>query len=233
MLYRIKRFYGNRLETTEGQRVGHVADCYFDDRTWTVLFFAVDTYWWTPLRRVLISPHVLKAVPQHGRVLPVNLTRKQIEDGPTLEVNETVTAAHVSECFRHYNWPFYWLGGTTWGPSDSGAEPARQANRRAKGEQPNVVTADLHLRSARSFFGFPVQAGPDCIGQVDDLLVDGKQWQIRDLAVDLSHHWLPPKSILVSTRRTLPIDWEEERVHITTSKAQIESTLGPHEAVHA
>lgn len=226
MLYRTKQFYGKHLETRDGDRVGHISDCYFDERNWTVLFFGVDTDWWTPFRRVLVSPRVFLSIPRHGRVLPVNLTRRQIENGPALDPNEPVTARHGADFYRYYNWPFYWLGGSLWGPSDfpgegPGAGPQLPPNRK----DTRIVPAEEHLRSTRALFGFPIQCPSARIGKVEDLMVDDKQWRVHYLVMELDHHWFVPETMIISTQKVLPIDWQRERVSITPSKNEISRAL--------
>jgi hypothetical protein len=222
MLYRITQFYGHHLEASDGDRVGRISDCYFDDRTWNVLFFSVDTDWWTPRRRVLVSPRVFGTFAAHGRLLPVRLTRRQIENGPALELNEPVTERHAAEYYHYYNWPFYWLGGSLWGLSNVRGGAASSS---VVGNGGKTIPVDPHLRSARRFLGFPVRAGSEHLGRVDDLLVNSNRWQILFLAVNLSHHWFPPMVARLSTRKVLPVDWEGERIAVTVTSARIERAL--------
>lgn len=222
MLYRVKHFYANRLESLEGERVGHVADCYFDDRTWTLLFFAVDTDWWTPLRRVLIPPQALRSIPRHGRVLPVSLSRRQIENGPTLGVNETVTARHMEEWFRHYNWPFYWQGASMWGPAYDTTSARGQAPRQ------NTVPSRTDLRSVRSFFGYSVNAHSEPVGKVEDVLVDSRQWHIQYLDVILHNHWFPREALLISTRKVVTIDWQGQSATVAASRDELDRAADSH-----
>ena len=83
MLESIKQLYGNKLGVLDGT-IGHVKDFYFDDQSWVVRYLVADTGSWLPGRQVLISPH---AFPEgfRGKILCVNLTRKQIEDIPSIE----------------------------------------------------------------------------------------------------------------------------------------------------
>lgn len=230
MLHRIKHFYGNHLQTLDNDRVGHVADCYFDDRTWAVRYFAVDTDWWTRPRRVLLSPHAFGPIPAHGHILPVNLTRQQIETGPTLDLNEAVTRQHEEDYYRHYNWPFYWLGGSLWGPSDfPGGSPSSAPPCQSNVNAPASVPRDSHLRSAREFFGFPIHSGSETVGSVGNLLMEEKDWRIPFLVVVHRRYWFPSRTILLSTRRLLPVDWEGERVLVTCRKEDIERAFARHD----
>src|SRR5690348_15861657 len=77
MLHSIKLLYGDKLGASDGH-IGHVKDLYFDDKHWVVRYVVADTGSWLPGRQVLISPHAFGSLPQAGKVLRVNLTRKQI-----------------------------------------------------------------------------------------------------------------------------------------------------------
>jgi sporulation protein YlmC with PRC-barrel domain len=232
MMYRIKQFYGDHLRALDGEEVGHFADCYIDEQKWAVRYFAVNTDWWSPPRRVLLSPHAFGAFPKHGRILPVNLTRRQIENGPSLDLNEPLTKKHEEDYFYYYNWPFYWMGGLLWGPSDfptGGAAPQRQPGKPAG----KTIKADSHLRSARELFGLQVCHGSEVIGAVTDFVIDGSNWHIPHLVIAVGHHWPVPNTILLSTRKVSSIDWNAQRVNVTASSEEIKRALLQRELVLA
>ena len=231
MLHSIKKLLRNQLGALD-DKVGYVADGYFDEINWTLRYLVVDTDWWSPPCRVLLSPHAFGDVPAHGDILPVNLTRQQIEDSPILELNEYVTRVHEEDYYRHYNWPFYWQGGSLWGPSEfPNGKPASDPSCRKQENIRKTIKADSHLQSARAAFGFPVQAGADPVGQLADFLVEDKRWQIRYLVVAVNHHWFLPRTILLSTHKVLSVDWAGGRVGIGPDKAEIELALSRYELV--
>ena len=77
MLRSVKQLYGDKLGASDGE-IGHVKDFYFDDQNWAVRYLVADTGTWLSGRKVLISPHALGSLEQAGKVLRVNLTRKQV-----------------------------------------------------------------------------------------------------------------------------------------------------------
>ena len=89
MLRIVKELYGTKLGASDGE-IGHVKDFYFDDQNWAVRYVVADTGSWLPGRQVLISPHAFGNLPQAGKLLPVNLTRKQIENSPSIESHKPV-----------------------------------------------------------------------------------------------------------------------------------------------
>ena len=230
MLHSIKSLYGKRLGASD-DKVGHVEDCYFDDENWAVRYFAADTDWWNPPRRVLLSPHAFGPIPNHGKTLPVRLTREQIEKSPTLDLRGPVSREFETNYYRYYDWPFYWEGGCLWGPSDAPTRKSslNQAPQRQTTNQPGngdrqPDAPHTPIRSARAAFGLPVYSGANAIGRVADFLMDEKDWRIRYLALDIGH-WYSRKEILISTRKILSIDWERSRVDATPTREEIERAV--------
>src|SRR4029079_19349313 len=103
MLRSIKQLYGNKLGASDGE-IGHVKDFYFDEQNWAVRYLVADTGSWLPGRQVLISPPSLARVDQAGKVLNVNLTRKQIENSPSIESHKPVSRQYEEDYHRYYRW---------------------------------------------------------------------------------------------------------------------------------
>ena len=66
---------------------------------------------------MLISPHAFGSLHQAGKLLLVNLTRKQIENSPSIESHKPVSRQYEEEYYRYYGWPYYWQGDGLWGMS--------------------------------------------------------------------------------------------------------------------
>ena len=116
MLRSIIQLYGDKLGASDGE-IGHVKDFYFDDQNWAVRYVVADTGSWLPGRQVLLSPHAFGGLHQAGKLLLVNLTRKQIEDSPPIESHKPVSRQYEEEYYRYYGWPYYWQGSGLWGMS--------------------------------------------------------------------------------------------------------------------
>src|SRR6202142_4795417 len=137
MLRSVKQLYGDKLGASDGE-IGHVKDFYFDDAKWAVRYVVADTGSWLPGRQVLISPHAFGSLHPAGKLLGVNLTRKQIEGCPLIESHKPVSRQYEEEYYRYYGWPFYWRGEALWGmgggpnlglPPKSPPNPPAGANR--------------------------------------------------------------------------------------------------------
>ena len=109
MLRSIKQLYGNHLGASDGE-IGHVKDFYFDDTNWAVRYLVADTGSWIAGRQVLLAPHAFSTAHQDGKVLLVNLTRKQIENSPSIGTHRPVSRKFEKEYYQYYGWPSYWMG---------------------------------------------------------------------------------------------------------------------------
>lgn len=67
------------ITATDGN-LGSVGDVYFDDRSWSVRYLAVDAGNWLPGRRVLVSPIAVRRA--DPTTLHVALSKEQVAAGP-------------------------------------------------------------------------------------------------------------------------------------------------------
>src|SRR5580698_8515374 len=101
MLQCVKQLYGHQLAASDGE-IGHVNNFYFDDQNWAVRYVVADTGSWLPGRQVLLSPYAFGNLDQPGKLLPVNLTRKQIEDSPSINLHKPVSRQYEEEYYLYY-----------------------------------------------------------------------------------------------------------------------------------
>ncbi len=221
MLQNIKELYGYKLGASDGD-VGHVKDFYFDDKTWVIRYLVADTGSWLSGRLVLISPHAFGGIDQGGKTLLVKLTRKQIENSPSIESHKPVSRQYEVEYYRYYGWPAYWDGAAMWGmggfpvvlpPSKDELEAHQQHHHRN----------DKHLQSTHAVNGYHIQTVDGTIGHVSGFLVDDKSWAIRDLVVETGH-WYAGKEILIAPAKIERISYEESKVFVQLTKAEIQRT---------
>ncbi len=230
MLHSIKALYGKRLAATD-DKVGYVEDCYFDETNWVARYIVADTDWRSYPRRLLLSPHALGPVADRGKALPVNLTREQIEKGPTLDWLGLVTRDFELKYYSYYGWPVYWAGGSLWGPTDvppqkvaQPGEPACAASSGKFNSGPKFEPPRTLLRSARAIFGFHVFSNGQRDGRLSDLLFDEKNWHVAYLVLDTGR-WLAHKEVLISTRKIESIDWNQFRVNVAPEKSEIDRVV--------
>ena len=213
MLRSTKQIYGDKLGASDGE-IGHVKDFYFDDQNWAIRYLVVDTGSWLPGRQVLLSPYSLGRLDQAEKVLRVNLTRKQIEDSPSIDLHKPVSRQYEEEYYRYFGWPYYWQGDALWGMSgfpilDLPATLAESES--AAASAPPTERAEAHLRSTQAVNGYHLRTGSETIGHVCDFMMNTESWAIGQLVVKTGHR-LSGKEILIETKNVDRISYDESTV---------------------
>jgi len=229
MLRSIKQVYGDKLGASDGD-IGHVKDFYFDDKQWAVRYLVADMGSWIPGRLVLISPHAFGSLPPGGKPLPVNLTRKQIENSPPIESHKPVSRQYEEEYYRYYGWPYYWQGDGLWGMSgfpilEQAAGPLPRESALASGPPPQ--RADAHLRSAQAVNGYHLRTSDGVIGHVCDFMMDAQSWAIGQLVIKTGHR-LSGAEVLMPTKNVDRISYEESTVFVNLTKEAVAQSPAHH-----
>ena len=219
MLTNLKTLHGCKLAASDGD-IGHVKDFYFDDKAWVVRYMVADTGSWMSGREVLLSPHAFGRLEDDGKLMHINLTRKQIEDSPSIEAHKPVSRQYEIEYYRYYGWPAYWYGGAMWG---LGGYPVIMAP--SKDELADIPHhkhhGDRHLQSAHAISGYHIQTVDGVLGCISSLLVDDRSWAVRNLVVEAGH-WYSGKEILIPTAEVERISYEESKVFVSITKEKIQ-----------
>ena len=186
MLQDIELLYGKSLGATDGS-IGRVRDFYFDDVTWALRYLVVDTGPWLSGRQLLLPPdafdtHALGRSGADADVLRINLTRKQIENSPAIDLRQPVSRPYEEEYCRYYGWPAYWQDGGMLGAAGFPAvmTAGRPATRPHQGRHPQDA---IHLRSTRAVTGYHIQTTDGPMGSVGGFREDSRSWAIRELVV--------------------------------------------------
>jgi hypothetical protein len=212
MLRSLKELQGYTIRAVDGD-IGRVHGFYFDDLKWIIRYLVVDTGTWLPGRLVLLSPTALGRADGKSFVLPISLSKSQVENSPPIEADQPVSRQKESELHRYYGWHPYWSG-TAVGL----AVHAKQL------EEENIEEGwgDPHLRSSREVIGYHIQARDGEIGHVEDFIADDDAWMVRYMVID-THNWLPGKKVLIVPAWAKEIDWVEKKVHIDLKRDTIKA----------
>lgn len=216
MLDRASTLNGFSLKSRDGE-IGNIKDFYFDDEHWAVRYLVASTGTWLAQRKVLISPYAVGPVSRAEQRIAVNLTRRQIEDSPSLDTDKPVSRQFETIYYEHYGWPMYWSGPFLWGASTSPA--VRDADLMTPPAVP-APNGDPHLRSTNAVTGYHVKATDGEIGHIEDFLVDDETWAIRYLIVD-TQNWWPGKRVLVSPQWIDRVSWFESKVFVTLDRSVV------------
>jgi uncharacterized protein YrrD len=218
MLIKAKALKDYKLHSLDGE-IGKVKEFYFDDHHWTIRYLIVDTGNWLMGRQVLISPHALGAVNKEGRSISVDLTKKQIEDSPSLDSDKPVSRQFEEAYYGYYGWPAYWYGSYAWGQTPDIARNRKERRESTKGGK----AWDHHLRSTQNVSGYYIQATDGEIGHVDDFIIDDETWVIRYLIID-TRNWWPGKNVLISPRWIERVSWDEFTVFVNVLRETIKQS---------
>jgi len=222
MLRSLKQLYGDQLGALDGE-IGHVKDLYFDDKNWGVRYVVADTGSWLPGRQVLISPHSFSRLGQAEKILRVDLTRKQIEDAPSIESHLPVSRQYEVEYHKYYGWPCYWQGDGLWGMSDFPLlELPPKPSTDPSGPQPE--RADAHLCSTRAVNGYHIKASDGTAGHVCDFMMDAQSWAICQLIIKTGHRF-SGKEVRIPTSKVERISYEESTVFVSWTMEAVEQNL--------
>ncbi|MEO8546250.1 MAG: PRC-barrel domain-containing protein, partial [Burkholderiaceae bacterium] len=233
MLRNVDDLYGFSLAASDGP-IGEVRDCYFDDETWTIRFFLVETGSWLGSRRVLISPIAIHGLNWDAKSLATSLTREQVKGSPDVDTQKPVARQHEVEQFGYYGYPFYWGEGQLW---SGGPRPGMGVAGYASARQPtegdaeaNFVDANLkmhrergddpHLRSCREIERYHIHATDGDIGHVESVLLDDEAWAIRYLVVNTSDWWLGHQ-MLVAPPWITDIGWLDATVSVDLTRQAV------------
>jgi hypothetical protein len=212
MLLNVKSLTGYKLECINGE-IGTVKEFYFDDKHWTIRYLVVDTGSWLESRKVLISPYALVRVMKEEQRITVSLTKKQIEDSPSLDSDKPVSRQFEESYYGFYGWPIYSGGPYMWGAYPYIVRDRAKWKECIKAEKP----WDPNLRSTFDVSGHYIQAADGEIGHVEDFIIDDEYWTIRYLIVN-TKNWWPGKKVLISPQWIDNISWGESKVFVNLTR---------------
>jgi hypothetical protein len=218
MLSKAKTLKGYKMDSLDGE-IGKVKEFYFDDRHWTIRYLVADTGNWLTGRQVLISPYALGAVVREEQHITIDLTKKQIEDSPSLNSDKPVSRQFEEAYYGYYGLPVYWGGPYMWGAYPYVVRDREKWKEFTQGEK----AWDPHLRSTYDVSGHHIQALDGELGHVQDFIIDDETWAIRYLIVD-THNWWPGKKVLVSPQWIERVSWGESKVFVNLSREAIKQS---------
>jgi hypothetical protein len=203
------------LDSLDGA-IGKVKEFYFDDQHWTIRYLVADTGDWLTDRQVLISPYALAAVNMEEKNIKIKLTKKQIEDSPTLDSDKPVSRQFEDAYYGFYGWPMYWGGPDMWGAYPFLVNDPEKLKLATQSEN----TWDPYLRSTADVTGSHIQAADGELGHVEDFLIDDETWAVRYLLID-TRNWWPGKKALISPKWIERVSWLEAKVFVNLARETI------------
>lgn len=210
MLFNISKLMGWRLSAKDGE-IGKITDIYFDDRSWQIRYFIVETGNWLFGRKVLIAPYAVTGVVAADKLLAVGMNKEQIRNSPDIDTDRPVSRQMEAALFDHYSWPYY--GGAGMGYPTTGM--VEGASKFAN-SQSSDGDADIHLRSYSHVSDYMVHNEDGFIGNVFDFVTSDEDWRIPFLIID-THNWASGDMTYAPTYRISSIDWHTHEVRVGLS----------------
>ena len=218
MLFSAKALSGYKLGSID-EEIGKAKEFYFDDKYWTIRYLVANTGNWLTGNQVLISPYALVAVNKEAENIDISLTKKQIENSPSLESNKPISRQFEKSYYEYYGWAAYWSGPLMWGYYPNILRDSKQYKENVKEQK----TWDSHLRSTNEVSGYHIQAEDGSMGHVEDFIIDDETWAIRYLVID-TKNWWPGKKVLISPQWIERVSWNESKVFINLSREMIKQS---------
>jgi len=203
--------------------IGHVKDYYFDDEAWVIRYLVVDTGDGSTQHKVLISPISIGRPNWSEKILPVSLTRSQVQKSPDIDTNKPVSRQHEMGYLGYYGYGTYWGGGGLWGAGIYPDELQAGLQNGGAGTDPRHQGDDMHLRSGNEIMRYYVHASDGDIGHVQGLIVDEKSWAIRYIIVNTSNWWLG-HNVIISPAWIVDVDWAESKLSIGLTRQAIKDS---------
>ncbi len=213
MLRSAKEIIGYHLRASDDD-LGRVEDFLFDDLTWTVRYVAADTRVWLPGRKVLLSPAAAGDPEPTAGVIPLQLTKKQIQESPPLQSELPVSRQHEAALAEHYGWPFYWLPGAV------GAGAPALEHLPIPGGPSSTTDGGPHLRSVAEVLDYHVLTRDGDFGRIADVIIETESWIITSLVID-TREWFSGKQLLIVPESIQRVEWLERTVYVDLTEEEI------------
>lgn len=219
MLKRLNEINGFSFHTPEGS-IGSCKDTLFDDNRWTVRYLDVDTGNWLPGRRVLLSPISLGEPSWETGEIPTQLSKKQIQDSPSLESHLPVSKTWEDSFFNFHGWPYYGVGMHMWGLTHYPDEDDLKKVHEIQTQPQTLSKRKSNLRSSKELIGYEVSTQDGHLGSVEDYLFDTRSWTIRYLVVKTTQAF-EADEIIIAPSWVSNIDWTGRQCVLELTQADI------------
>ncbi len=215
MLTQLSEIQGYSIDALDKVDLGHIETFYFDDSTWIVRYFVINTGSWLSNRQVLMSPVEAGEPQTQQQVVPIQLKMQEIQQAPEADLQQPVSHQHEQALAKHYGWTPYWEeAGSDVHAGVEGAELQRARLKQQRQEQ-----GDPNLRDLDEVTGYHLQTYDEEIGRVEDFIAETATWTIRYVVVNTGT-WLSGRQVLISPYWIDTIDWtdKEARLELTADE---------------
>jgi sporulation protein YlmC with PRC-barrel domain len=217
MVKRARELFGYTVRATDGN-LGKLIDLYLDDEDWTIRYLAVETGPWLLGRRVLVRPTEAQEPLEEERVIPIMISRKEVERSPEIELAKTVPQEERAELDQYWGWPHRLAESRI-----VQSLPVDEAHMAREQEATQTQRSHSHLWSAREIRGYRIRARDGEFGRVEDFYLTTDEWMIRYLMID-TQAWGEGRHVLIAPPWLEKFDWREEVLVVGLTQEEIESS---------
>lgn len=209
MLRTLENILGYRIVASDGE-IGKVHDFFIDDLLWRLRYVVAETGNWMSRRHVLISLTALGEIRSDHREFQVNLTCEHVRNAPDIDTDKPVSRQQEMIMNAHYGWPAYWSPAALIVP-----EPILAIlNRRRK------IEGDAHLRSFREISTYDVKHGDDCLGKVEDFVIEDADWSLTRLVLT-EGGGRDSRRVALSSSHITEISWTDRTISVDLTKSDL------------
>jgi hypothetical protein len=214
MLYSFAQIRAFGIQAADGP-AGSLFDMLLDDSSWTIRKLVVSIERLLSERSLVISPQAVTHIDPAASAIYVRLSRSEVESAPEWESIETVAQAKQEELAEQEgkpNDPLGFQAGYAFAPPPA---PGKRDPGKAKLGEP-----DTNLHSVHDMYHYDIEAGGELAGYLEDLIIEGEDWTIRQLVVDTGH-LLPSRKVLLNTSDVEGIRWEDKTIRVHGTKGGV------------
>ncbi|MFP4281454.1 MAG: hypothetical protein ACLFR7_10735 [Opitutales bacterium] len=219
------------LHAQDGE-IGRCTDFLFDEESWIVRYFVVDTRKWLPGRKVVVATSSVGngSLLDEDGLIRTRLRREQIKDSPPIAEHAPVSMEVEAELSAYYGWPVYWDAGNPWGnavtappfgPERNLDEGAQENGGAPDTSQQPKDTGQSRLRSAHRLQGYHLEARDGPLGHIEDFVFAPDSWLV-ELAVLNTRNWLPGRDLAFAPGWITEIDAIANRATVDRDRAVLE-----------
>jgi len=213
MLRSLKELMSYTVRGRDGD-AGKVCDFLFDGAGKHVRFIVVDTAGRVPDRKMLVGTEWVQSPDWYDQSITADLTREDMEQGPGLTSHEPVSQREAAA-----NPPSAWV--PYWSPYAPATGPYPIPIALPNGKQDTVVAeGDPNLRSIHEVLGYAAEAIYGRAGQVEDFIVNDRDWSMESVIVDTGH-WLPGKRVALATEWIGDFSWRAGEMSLDLKKETV------------
>ncbi len=186
----------------------------------------VKTGGWFDRQKVLLSPVVIDYPNWVSEMVPVELTKNQVQNSPDIDTEKPVSRQAEEELYAYYNWSPYWTPAGLVRPGLPPRTPPESTVATPPQKEEDVLAREANdptLRSTDEVTGYYIHATDGDIGHVEDFLVDDEHWFIRYMIVD-TRNWLPGRKVIVSPEWIENVVWAKSQVLVNLTRDTIKNS---------